>query len=306
MLKTKKVLAIFITATIILFFTGCGNNIHKDTVKNSNSKIRVVVTFNALREFAYAIGKDKIDIETLVPEGTEPHDFEPKVKDMRNISDSKVFIYNGFGMENWVDKTLESIDNKNLIVTNASKGITPIKNGDSNEIKEHGQYDPHIWLSLKNAKIESKNIRDALVKVDPLNKSYYEKNFNDFSKKIDALYNSYNEKLKSVPNKSFVTGHAAFAYLCRDYGLEQRSIEDVFASEEPSAKQLKLLTDYCRKNKIKTIFVEEMVSPKISETLASEVNAKVKKIYTIESKEDNKDYLQSMASNLDLIYNSLK
>ncbi|KZL91438.1 high-affinity zinc uptake system binding-protein ZnuA precursor [Clostridium magnum DSM 2767] len=66
------------------------------------------------------------------------------------------------------------------------------------------------------------------------------------------------------------------------------------------------LIKYCKENKIKTIFVEDMVSPKVSETVAKEVGAKVEKIYTVESKEDNKDYIQSMKDNLELIYNSLR
>ncbi|WP_123053342.1 metal ABC transporter substrate-binding protein [Clostridium sp. JN-1] len=304
---SKKILTVFITALLIISSAGCSNsNKPQDNVKNSGSKIRVVVTFNAVREFAYAIGKDKVDITTLVPDGTEPHDFEPKAKDMENISDTKVFIYNGLGMENWTDRTLKAIDNKNLIVVDASKGSNPIKNYNRSEMQEHGQYDPHLWLSLKGAKIESSNIKDALIKADPSNKNYYEKNFNEFSKELDLLYSKYSEKFKSVSNKDFVTGHAAFAYLCRDFGLNQKSIEDVFATGEPSTKQLKELTDYCKKNNIKTIFMEDMTSPKVSETLAKEVNASVKKIYTIENREDNKNYIESMDSNLESIYNSLK
>lgn len=307
MLKIKKLFTVFIVTLLVISATGCSNsNKSQNSAKDSGSKIKVVVTFNAMREFAYAIGKDKVDIKTLVPDGTEPHDFEPKAKDMENISDAKVFIYSGLGMENWADKTLEAIDNKNLIVVNASKGSNPIKNYSSSEIQEHGQYDPHLWLSLKGAKIESSNIKDALIKADPSNKNYYEKNFNEFSKELDLLYSKYNEKFKSISKKDFVTGHAAFAYLCRDFGLNQKSIEDVFATGEPSTKQLKALTDYCRTNNIKTVFVEDMVSPKVSETLAKEVNAGVKKIYTLESKEDNKNYIEAMSSNLESIYTSLK
>ena len=120
------------------------------------------------------------------------------------------------------------------------------------------------------------------------------------------MYKEYDNKFKTVSRKDFVTGHAAFAYLARDFGLKQNSVEDVFAEGEPSAKKLKELTDYCKAEKINTIFVEDMVSPKVSETLAKEVGAKAVKIYTLESKEDGKTYIQSMQSNLEKIYASLK
>ncbi|MBX4270002.1 metal ABC transporter substrate-binding protein [Clostridium estertheticum] len=299
----KKMSMFILLICTILTFTACGSKKAETTNVKSQSKVKVVVSFNAMREITTAIGKDKVDIVTMIPNGTEPHDFEPKAKDLEGLSTAKIFVYNGFGMESWVDKVLESVDNKNLISVDASKGSTSIGN---TEKDENGQYDPHLWISLKGAENQAKNVRDALIKADSSNKSYYEKNYNDFALKLDTLYNEYNKKFKTVSNKNFVTGHAAFAYLCRDFGLKQNSVEDVFAEGEPSAKKLKELTDYCKKNKIKTIFVEDMVSTKVSDALAKEVGAKVEKIHTIESKEDNKDYLTCMKENLDMIYNSLK
>ncbi|MFH1512629.1 MAG: zinc ABC transporter substrate-binding protein, partial [Bacillota bacterium] len=96
-----------------------------------------------------------------------------------------------------------------------------------------------------------------------------------------------------------------FGYLCRDFGLTQNSVEDVFAEGEPSAQQLAELVDYCRANGVTTIFAEEMASPEISETLANEVGANVKTIYTIESAEDGLSYLERMEANLYEIYLSL-
>lgn len=290
----------------MFIFAGCSSKTAETTNTNSQSKIKVVVSFNAMKEFASAIGKDKITITTIVPNGTEPHDFEPTTESLKNLSSANVFIYNGLGMESWTDKVLKSIDNKNLVVVNASKDSNPIKNTDAEEIEEHGEYDPHIWISLKGAEVESKNIKDALVKVDPSNKEFYEKNYDEFSKQLKDLHNEYTKKFETVKNKNFVTGHAAFAYLCRDYGLNQNSVENVFAEGEPSTKKLKELVDYCKQNKITTIFMEDMVSPKVSTTLANEIGAKVEKIYTLESKEDNKNYIESMKNNLEIIYTSLK
>ncbi|MCD2347682.1 metal ABC transporter substrate-binding protein [Clostridium guangxiense] len=299
----KKFLTLLLSITVFFSLTACNNN---NPQPPSSKKLRVVVSFNAMKEFAYAIGKDKITIVNMTPNGTEPHDFEPKTKDIETLTNADVFIYNGLSMESWTSKTLKSINNKNLITVEASNGVNAIKNTDAGEIKEHGAYDPHLWISLKGAELEAKNIKDALIKADSKNKSFYEKNYTTFRKQLDELYNNYDQKFKTVKNKSFVTGHAAFAYLCRDFSLKQDSVEDVFAEGEPSTKRLAELTDFCKKNKVKTVFVEDMVSPKVSKTLAKEVGAKVEKIYTIESREDGKDYIESMKSNLEMIYNSLK
>lgn len=314
----KRFIGVSLIVAVFLFLGACNNKINNSndsstTIKeDTNNKVSVVVSFNPLREFAEAVGKDKISIKVIVPEGTEPHDFEPKPRDMESIEKAQVFVYNGLGMEVWVEKTLTAVNNKALEIVEASKGAEVIKSTDEQQGEEAGEengqvgYDPHIWLSLKEAKNSAKNIKDALVKVDSQNKNFYEENYKEFAAKLDELYNEYKKKFETVSNKNFVTGHAAFAYLCRDFGLKQNSVEDVFAEGEPTPKKMKNLIDYSKSNNIKVIFMEELASPKVSETLAKEVGAKVEKIYTIESREDNKNYLESMRENLEKIYNSLR
>lgn len=299
----KKILAIVVLGLFIIgmvTLTSCTSSVNKT---DSSKKIHIVVSFNAIREFAQAVGKDKVDVATIIPNGTEPHDFELKARDLLQLNQADIFVYNGLDMEAWADKAISIMNNKKLIVVEASKGYKQLN---SQTLEATGKYDPHVWLSLTGAEYEAKSIMNALIKVDPANKNYYSRNYNDFYKNLEGLLKTYNKKFSSLKNKNFVTGHAAFAYLCRDFGLKQNSVEGVFAEGEPSIKKLKNLIDYCRASKIKTIFVEDMVSPRVSETLANEVGAKAIKIYTLESKEDNKDYLQSMESNLTKIYDSLK
>ncbi|MFB0919715.1 MAG: metal ABC transporter substrate-binding protein [Oscillospiraceae bacterium] len=298
----KKISAIALFLAMVLSLSACGSKAGGET----GGKIKVSVTFNALCELAEAVGGDKVQVSTIIPAGTEPHDFEPKAQDLVGLSEARVFVYNGLGMEAWAEDAIAAAANKELIAVNASEGITPIGNTDAAEISEHGQYDPHIWLSLKCTEIELTNIKEALKKADPANGDFYEANCTDYTAKLESLYNEYAEKFGSATRKTFVTGHAAFAYLCRDFGLTQNSVEDVFAEGEPSAQQLTELVNYCKQSGVTTIFAEEMASPEVSQTLASEVGAKVETIYTIESAEDDMSYLERMESNLSKIYESLK
>ncbi|AUM95266.1 TPA: zinc ABC transporter substrate-binding protein [Clostridium botulinum] len=311
----KKILSFILILSNIIFFTACSAQ-NKESFSSKDEKIKVVVSFNPLKEYVKAIGKDKVEIKSIIPEGSEPHDFEPKIRDMESINSANIFVYNGFGMEAWVDKTLKNIDNKGLVVVEASKNVTPLKNKESEEENheenkekhEHnnGQYDPHTWLSIKAAVKQSEVIKDALIKVDPKNKNYYENNYKDFREKLEKLYDEYKNKFESVKDNHFVTGHAAFGYLCRDFNLEQNSVENVFAEGEPTTKKMKELIDYCKKNNIKTVFLEENVSEEVSKTLAKEVGAKVEKIYTLTNSVENKGYIEIMQYNLEKIYESLK
>ncbi|WP_342758943.1 metal ABC transporter substrate-binding protein [Kineothrix sedimenti] len=316
----KKWITMLLCLLVIASFSACGSKKQENkpdesseavsstdqTNQSDESPLKVYVTFNAMKEFVTAVGKDKVEVATIIPDGMEPHDFEPKAQDIAGLSSAKIFVYSGLGMEAWAEEAIKAADNTDLIIVEASKGADVIENTDQEEIEEHGQYDPHIWLSLKGAESEVKNIKDALVQADPSNKDYYEANCDDFISQLEDLYNEYNEKFQSVEKKSFVTGHAAFGYLCRDFGLEQNSVEDTFAEGEPSAQQLTELVEYCKENDVSTIFAEEMASQEVSQTLADEVGAKVDTIYTMESNEDDMTYLERMSDNLSKIYESLK
>ncbi len=308
----KRWMAMLLCLIVLVSFSACSNNSTSDT---QGSRIKVSVTFDAMKEFVEAVGKDKVEVSTIIPAGTEPHDFEPKAQDLADLSKAAIFVYNGLGMESWAEEAIQASGNDKLIVVEASAGADVIateteseedaEDTENEEEHDHGKYDPHLWLSLKGAQTEVNNIKDALIQADSSNKDYYERNCSDYISQLESLYNEYSDKFQSLERKTFVTGHAAFGYLCRDFGLEQNSVSDIYAEGEPSAQQLAELVEYCKENSVTTVFAEEMASPAVSQTLADEVGAKVETIYTMEGAEDDKTYLERMEENLSKIYDSL-
>lgn len=293
----KKLLLL---ATLPLLLGGCGNEMPKD-----DGKLPVTVSFTAMKKLTEEIGGDKVSISLMVPDGTEPHEFEPRTTDLIRLSRARVFIYNGMGMEHWADKAIQSADNKNLIVVEASKGVTPIPLTDEDEIREHGTCDPHTWLGLEEAKTEAKNIRDGLIEADPANQKTYETNYENFTQKADALKATYDNRFKNAPRKELVTGHAAFGYLARDFHLTQESVEDAFAIGEPPAKKLIALIQYCKEHHVKTIFTEETMDPALARTLATEAGANAETLSTMEEETDM-SYLDAMKENLEKIEKALE
>lgn len=298
----KKLMLLLSLLGISSILFGCSKD--SETVVDDN-KLQVTVSFDAMYEFANAVGQDKVQITTIVPAGTEPHDFELKTSDIKSLTNADVFIYNGLGMEAWAEEAVQSAQNDALISVVASDNSDTIALTDEEEIEEHGKYDPHLWLSISGAKVQVQNIRDAFVKADPTHQDYYEKNATAYLAELDAIFDTYSEKFASLENKNFVTGHGAFQYFCRDFGLTQNSVEDIYAEGEPSPKQLTELVDYCKANHVTTIFAEELGNGDIANTLATEVGGTVETIYTMESAEDDMTYLERMESNCKKIYESL-
>ena len=284
----------------------------------ADRRLSIAVTFDAMEELTKAVVKDLADVSLIIPEGMEPHEAEPTAQNLIFLTNADILIYNGFGMEFYLEKVLKAVNNKNLVLVEASKGVKPIEidyddhDDDEHDFHHHhdghhhGNIDPHAWLSLQATRIMVKNIESALSKLDKKNAKTYAKNANFYIKELDKLYAEYVKKFKSVKNKTLVTSHAAFAYLCRDFGLVQNSITDVFAEGEPNAKQLVKLVEYCKKHKVKTIFSEEIANQTLAQTLSNEVGGKVVKIYTIETKEEDLSYLMRMKENLKRIYENLK
>lgn len=287
----------------------------KDT---DGQKLKVMASFYPMYDFAVKIGGDKAEVTNMVPAGTEPHDWEPAAADIKNLEEAALFAYSGGGMEHWVDDVLASLETKKLVSVEASAGVT-LRSGhihDEEEHKgaeehteeeehghDHGQFDPHVWLSPVNAKKEMENIKNAYVKADPENKDYYEKNYQTYTAEFDKLDQEYKDTLSALPNKSIVVSHEAFGYLCDAYGLTQMGIEGLSPDSEPDPARMAEIIDFVKANHVKVIFFEELVSPKVAETIAAETGAQTQVLNPLEGLSDEElkngaDYFSVMEDNL--------
>ncbi|GKX67885.1 metal ABC transporter substrate-binding protein [Inconstantimicrobium mannanitabidum] len=307
MKKVSMLLILFLMA-IGVTLTGCTSNNTNDKTNSENKKLAVYSSFYAMYDFAKKIGGDKITITNLVPAGTEPHDWEPSTKDINNLEKADVLIYNGAGMEHWIKKVVGTLENKKLVTVEASQGINLIEGHEEEEEKEkdaeESKYDPHVWMNPQNAKKEMENIKNALVKADESNKKYYEDNYNKYAKQIDELDKEFKDAISNIKNKDIIVAHQAFGYLCKQYGLNQVSIEGLSADSEPDPTRMKEIIKFAEEHKVKTIFFEELVSPKVSETIAKEVGAKTDMLNPLEGLSDKeqaegKDYFTVMKRNLE-------
>lgn len=293
---------------------------------SSEKKLNVMASFYPMYDFATKVGGDKVEVTNMVPAGTEPHDWEPAATDVKNLEAADVFIYNGAGMEHWTEDVLGALDNKELKVVEASRGLTLLegKEEDEEETEDSSSdsdasdestdseitYDPHVWLDPLNAKAEMENIKNAFVEADPDNKDYYEQNYETYAEKFDQLDKEYKDGLADTKSKDLITSHEAFGYLCQAYGLNQVGIEGLSPDSEPDASRMNEIIKFAKENNVKTIFFEELVSPKVSETIADEIGAKTAVLNPLEGLTDDEisageDYFSVMESNLKTIEDAL-
>lgn len=304
----KRVLSTLTILILVFGLTGCTN---KSTNARVEGKINVVTSFYTMQDFAYKVGGDKINVINLVPSGTEPHDWEPKAKDITKLKNADVFVYNGAGMENWVTKVLASANNKDLVVVEATKGISLSEGHDDSEKNEDKEnIDPHVWLNPKNAIKQLESIKNSFVSVDAENKDFYEANYKKYSDEISRLDKDFKDAVATFKRKDIVVAHAAFGYLCEAYGLNQVAIEGLNAESEPTAARMAEISKFAKENNVKTIFFEELVSPKVAKAIAKEVGAQTDMLNPLEGLTDEaiakgKEYISVMRDNLEALKKAL-
>ena len=293
-------------------------------------KIKVATTIKAVESLIKSVGKERVEIEKVVPDGTEIHEFEPKAQDILKLSNANLFIYNGDELETWADKAVKAVNNGKLEVVELAKDIEKldVKENDilddddhdhdkekhddhEKEEKKEGHHhhhdgkDPHTWLSLKNAKKYVEKIEESLSKVDLKNKQYYENNAKQVKEEIEKLYNEYSEKFAKSTKKNFVIGHPALAYLAHEFNLKQLSVEDVFGEGTPTIAKMKALVEYCKKNNVQGILVESTANKDVINTVSKETGAKIHQIYIMEDPAESLEYVEAMKKNLRTIYENL-
>lgn len=309
-----------ITAATALLLAGCGGN--NEGMNNSSGesegsgkKLKVVTSFYPMYEFSKQVAGEHADVIGLIPAGAEPHDWEPSAKDMAHIKEADIFIYNGI-VEGWAEQALESAPNDKRIAVEASGSIQLMESEEHGheEEEEHEEegvsLDPHIWLSPVLAQQEVLAIQEAFEKADPEHKDDYKANADAYISKLKELDDAFKSGLQGVKHTEFVTQHAAFGYLAKEYGLTQVPIAGLSPEQEPSPEQMAAVVAFAKEHEIKTILFETLVDPKIAQTIADEIGAKTDVLNPIEGlteeeKKDNLDYIGIMTKNLEALKKAL-
>lgn len=303
----KRIIALI---TIIVVFgmvlTGC-------TVpdkKTIDGGMNIYASFYPMYFLTSEIAGDKASVTSMVPAGAEPHDWEPTPKFAVELNKADMLIYNGAGMETWMENILPIIEGNKIKIVDASKGIELLETKEHAEADEHGIYDPHIWVSPMRLKQQAKTVYEALLEADPQNTEYYDQNMTELEERLNKLDQDIRETSKLFKSNVIVVSHEAFGYFAYDYGFQQVAIRGVNPQEEPSPSKMAELVKICRDNKVKYIFFEKLTSPKLSETLAREVGAEILVLndaagLSQEYIKAGKDYITVMYENLENLKKAL-
>jgi zinc transport system substrate-binding protein len=242
--------------------------------------LAVAVSILPQKYFVERIGGDAVRVTVMVPPGADPHGYEPRPRQLTELSTSRLYLAIGVDFERAWLKRLRAA-NPRLTVVRTDDGVPkrPMAPGagHAHAVGGHrhgsGEPDPHVWLNPTLVKILCGNILRALVASDPGNRTAYEERCARFLEDVEALDAELKAVFADRQGTRFIVLHPAWGYFADAYGLEQIAIE--IEGKEPKPAQLRDLIRKARELGITAVFVQPQFSAKTAELVAREIGGQV-------------------------------
>ena len=313
---SKKLAIVLFSLLMVFSLSGCSGSGNKPT--EAAAKIRVAATIFPVADIISNIGGDKVEVTTLLPAGSSPHTFEATPEQLKQISNTRLFVKVGANLDTFADKLAKAGKSDMMTLTLADKVALMAENpledtgvkaasGQDTPSHNHNDMNPHFWLNpvlVKNCL--APEIADALATLSPENKAYFQANLTEYCKKINQLDQEIAQKTSGLKNRSFIAFHSSWSYFSDRYNLEDIPVEE-FPGKEPSAKWIAGIIDLAKSKKAKAVLIEPQFSPKAAQVLASEIGVPVITVDPLgaENIPGFNSYLDLMRSNTDNLVKAL-
>ncbi|MFN3491338.1 MAG: metal ABC transporter solute-binding protein, Zn/Mn family [Anaerolineales bacterium] len=316
----KKIFNIIMTLSglSLLILTSCGSAPQADS-----NTLTVLASTSFLADIAQNVAGGRVQVQSLLPMGADPHAYQPTPADVTKIAQSDLLILNGLEYEHFIESLLENAGGERVVVE-ATAGLEPHRTeehegedhadeAESGEGHGHEAGDPHLWLDPNLVVTYVENIRDGFILVDPDGKEVYQQNAEAYITQLKELDAWIVEQVNQIPaeRKLLVTNHEALNYFAERYGFEVvDSILPSFSSEaSASAQEIASAIDAIKSSGAPAIFLGEVENADLSKQIASETGVKVVNSLYLETLTDGAPagtYIDMMKHNVIQIVEALK
>ncbi len=252
-----------------------------------NSKKTIIVTYSILGSVVKDLVGDQANVIVPMPNGQDPHEWEPSAKDIETIMKADLLVQNGLGLEGGMEKTLARAEDQGVKTFIASDHILVRKVGQGEGIPSGdpdqavGASDPHLWMDPVTMKMVIEAL-SAQLKTDlGIDVSAREK---DLGTQLDQLNGEIAAQVATLPetNRKLVTGHESMGYFAQRYSfkLVGAIIPSLTSQAEVSASDLAALKKLIQENQVKVIFTELGTPIAVSEAIGKETGVKVVELTT--------------------------
>ncbi len=278
-----------------LALTACGANAD-DPGNESEPQVKVITTLVVFEDIVRQIGGERVEVSALLPFGADPHTYEPTPQDVRRVTEAHLAFANGFDLEPGILNVIEpNLPNAASLIELAQEAA------DAGATMR--ETDPHLWLSVDNAREYVRIIRDALTETDPEGAAKYEQNYQDYLTRLDELDEYVQDKLSALPpeRRKLVTTHDAFGYLADYIGFEVAAVVSVSPGQEPSAADIADLVQTIEEAGVAAVFEEPQLGATASvlKQAADDTDVEVCTLYSGALDDQVPTYIDLMRFNAD-------
>jgi zinc transport system substrate-binding protein len=286
---------------LLVALTGCG------ATASDDGRLAVVTAFYPLQFVSERVGGEVVSVSNLTKPGAEPHDVELTAQQVGEITESGLVVYlSGFQpavddavKQNAGDRAFDANSAVELLTAADADAHAHEGEGEEAHAEESGGTDPHVWLDPTRLATIAEKLAERLGQADPDHAADYTARAAALRTELTTLDGEFTAGLKTCERRELVTSHTAFHYLADRYQLTQIGITGIDPQAEPSPARLAAVAEEAKEHDATTIFFETLVSPKVAETIASEVGATTAVLDPIEGLTDqNADYFTVMRANL--------
>jgi manganese/iron transport system permease protein len=246
---------------------GCGGD---GAGGEGGGRVEVVATTAQLADIARQAGGSAVEVHRLLPLGADPHDYEPRPGDVRAVADADVVLASGLGFDGWIDEVARNAGDPRVVDVGAT---VPHRRRAGDEP------DPHWWQDPRNVAAAAATVARAVGDAAPARRAAVRRSARAYAARVRALDAALARCFAAVParERRLVTDHDAFGHLAARYGIDVVGavIPSATSSAQPSAGDVAELSDTVRRERVRTIFPERSLSPRLAEAIARQTGAAV-------------------------------
>jgi len=256
-------------AVTLLLLAGCGSS------GGGNAGLSTVATTTQIGDWLHMLAGPDAGVHQILQPNTDPHEYEPRPKDVIATAGAKLVFENGDRLDSWVTTVVSQAGGSPKQVVLGE--TVPVKLPGERSGPEASRYDPHWWHDPRNAEAAVQAIGAALAQADPSHRGDYERRTAAYLTKLRALDRGIAACFAPVPRseRKLVTDHDAFGYFAHRYGIQVVGavIPSQTTQAQPSAGEIAHLVALIRREHVKAVFPESSLSPRLARTIASETGA---------------------------------
>ena len=263
-----------VCALVVSCAAFCGGVLRGEVVVSSFSTV--------LTEIAREVGGAGVRVIEHVKPGQDPHDFEPRPGDLKQVSQAAVVLLSAKHMEGYVGKLREVVGPGTEVVEVGDKFPSLKLAAEAEHVHKPGEKhvhgseeDPHWWHSVDNARRATRVVEKVLAKVDASGATGYRQRADEYVARLDLLHKWVKSRVAELPRgkRTLVTSHDAFQYFAKEYGFKVLSVVGLSSADQPSSKAVSQLIETVRKTGVKAVFAEETANPKVMQEVTRETGA---------------------------------